>query len=90
MTAAEALVKPAGQWADPELVAGIDNLPVTGPDAGSVSADFMTMRKIGLMQALPGFGKRAIRTQRARDAVNVAQAEEVITTLDIKRQAAQA
>ena len=47
VSAAEALVRPAGQWADPELVAGIDNLPVTGPDAGSVSADFMTMRKVG-------------------------------------------
>ena len=90
VTAAEALVKPAGQWADPELVAGIDNLPVTGPDAGSVSADFMTMRKVGLMQSLPGFGKRSLRTQRARDAVHVAQAEEVITTLEIKRQTAQA
>lgn len=90
VTAAEALVKPAGQWTDPELVAGIDNLPVTGPDAGSVSADFMTMRKIGVMQSLPGFGKRALRTQRARDAVNVAQAEEVVTTLEIKRQTAQA
>lgn len=90
VVAAQALVTPAGQLADPELVAGIDNLPVTGPDAGAVSADFMTMRKIGLMQSLPGFGKRALRTQRARDAVNVARAEEVISTLEIKRQTAQA
>jgi outer membrane protein TolC len=88
--AAQALIAPAGQWADPELVAGVDNLPVNGAEAGSFSADFMTMRKVGLMQALPGYGKRGLRTRRARDALNVAQAQEVITTLDVKRQIAQA
>src|SRR5215471_1958473 len=40
----------AGQLPDPVLRAGIDNLPVNGPDAFSLERDFMTMRRIGVMQ----------------------------------------
>src|SRR5262245_38205739 len=36
----------AGQLPDPVLRAGIDNLPVNGPDAFSLDRDFMTMRRI--------------------------------------------
>src|SRR5215470_624789 len=51
--AAQALTVSAGRLPDPQLVVGIDNLPVTGPDAYSTTADFMTMRKIGLAQQFP-------------------------------------
>jgi len=88
--AAQSLVSPAGQLPDPELVFGIDNLPITDPYAGSITRDFMTMRKVGVMQAFPGHAKRDLRTQRASDAEKVAQAEELRTTLDVKRQTAQA
>ena len=40
----------AGQLPDPTLKAGIDNLPVNGADAFSLTRDFMTMRRIGVMQ----------------------------------------
>src|SRR5262245_46173914 len=40
----------ASQLPDPVLRAGIDNLPVNGPDAWSLDRDFMTMRRIGVMQ----------------------------------------
>ena len=40
----------AGQLPDPVLRAGVDNLPVNGPDAFSIGSDFMTMRRIGVMQ----------------------------------------
>src|SRR5436309_16043872 len=42
----------AGQLPDPVVKAGIDNLPVNGADQFSVSRDFMTMRRIGVMQEL--------------------------------------
>jgi outer membrane protein TolC len=62
---AEDAVAPAGALPDPQLVAGIDNLPVTTGDAFSVTRDFMTMRKIGVMQDLPQREKRRSRTERA-------------------------
>lgn len=64
--AAEADVLPAGQRPDPELVLALDNLPIDGPDAFQPNPDFMTMRRIGVMQALPRREKRELRTDRAR------------------------
>ena len=42
--AAEAAGISAGEWADPKLIVGLDNLPVDGADRFSVARDFMTMR----------------------------------------------
>jgi outer membrane protein TolC len=58
-------IGPAGQLPDPELIAGIDNLPVTTGDAFSLTRDFMTMRKVGVMQTFTRHAKRDARTQRA-------------------------
>jgi outer membrane protein TolC len=54
----------AGQLPDPLLKAGIDNLPINGPDQLSVTRDFMTMRRIGVMQELTRGEKRELRAQR--------------------------
>ncbi|MBC7686172.1 MAG: TolC family protein [Bdellovibrionales bacterium] len=54
----------AGQLPDPILKAGIDNLPLSGPDRFSLGNDFMTMRRIGVMQELTGSGKRQLRAER--------------------------
>jgi outer membrane protein TolC len=62
---AEDAVAPAGALPNPQLVAGIDNLPVTTADAFNVTRDFMTMRKIGVMQDFPQREKRRSRTERA-------------------------
>lgn len=62
---AEQAIAPAGALPDPQLVAGIDNLPVTSGDAFNVTRDFMTMRKIGVMQDFPQREKRRSRTERA-------------------------
>src|SRR3546814_3863542 len=43
--AAEQESRRAGALPDPMLTVGIDNLPVTGPDAFDVQADFMTMKR---------------------------------------------
>ena len=63
---AEDAVGPAGALPDPQLVAGIDNLPVTTGDAFNVTRDFMTMRKVGVMQDFPQREKRRSRTERAQ------------------------
>ncbi|MCB1744630.1 MAG: TolC family protein [Gammaproteobacteria bacterium] len=74
--AAERRIGPAGELPDPELIAGIDNLPASGPDAGSFSADFMTMRKVGVMQRFVRREKRSLRQQFA-----AAEAERESATL---------
>jgi outer membrane protein TolC len=80
----------AGRLPDPALVAGVDNVPLNGVDAWSTSADFMTMRNIGLMQEFPNRRKRGFERERAAADVALADAELAEATLDVARQTAQA
>jgi len=48
--AAAELVGAVGQNPDPRLIVGIENVPVEGGNAWSLTADSMTMRKVGVMQ----------------------------------------
>jgi outer membrane protein TolC len=50
---------------DPKLRVGVDNVPVSGPDAYSLTSDFMTMKRIGVMQEVPNSDKRRARGERA-------------------------
>ena len=88
--AAQALATSAGRLPDPSLVIGIDNLPVTGPDAYSTTRDFMTMRKIGLLQEFPRGEKRRLQHERATAETDLAGAELVQARLDVAREAAEA
>jgi outer membrane protein TolC len=90
LEAAQALVDGAGRLPDPELVIGLDNLPVTGPDAYSTTDDFMTMRRIGVMQEFPRAAKRRLRHDRAAAEAELAGAQLARTQLEVARQAAQA
>src|SRR5206468_6043009 len=65
LAAANELVPRAGELPDPKLRIGVDNLPVNGADRFRYDADFMTMRKIGLMQDFPNGEKRRLRGERA-------------------------
>jgi outer membrane protein, heavy metal efflux system len=49
---------------DPKLRLGIENLPISNPDAFSFTRDSMTMRRFGYMQEMPNSQKRAARTER--------------------------
>ena len=69
ITAAREMAVAAGQLPDPVLRLGIDNLPIDGADRFSVGRDFMTMRRIGVMQEFTRDDKRRLRTARGeRDA----------------------
>ena len=81
LAAQRAMVSSAGHQAaraielpDPKVRLGIENLPVTGPDAFRYDRDFMTMRSIGLMQEFPNSAKRAARGVRAERARGVEEA----------------
>ena len=55
----------AGQVPDPMLRAGIENLPVTGPDRYSSTRDFMMMKRIGCSQEWLSSDKQAARRAAA-------------------------
>lgn len=78
----------AGQLPDPALKFGIENLPVTGPDAYSVTSDFMTMRRIGLMQEFTRGEKRQLRAERFEREAERSLAEKSATLAMIQRDAA--
>lgn len=79
---------PAGELPDPKLALGIDNLPIEGPDRFSLSRDFMTMRRIGLMQDFPNAAKRDARVAAAHGRVAQAEAQTRITRLMVLRETA--
>lgn len=70
VSAARDMAVAAAQLPDPVLKAGIDNLPIGGPDRFRLGADSMTMRRIGIMQELTSSEKlrwRALRFEREAD-----------------------
>ncbi|GAA0720236.1 TolC family protein [Dokdonella soli] len=90
LTSAEDAVSPAGQLPDPQLVAGVENLPVTSGDAFSLTDDFMTMRKVGISQAFPRREKRALRTARAEAMAGQARARLITEQLSVREAVARA
>ncbi|MBC3868621.1 TolC family protein [Undibacterium oligocarboniphilum] len=88
MAAARSAVVPAGTLPDPKVFAGIDNFPVSGPDAGRLQADFMTMQKIGVIQEVPNADKRHAREAVAAAGVGVAAAQQRVDHLSVRRETA--
>lgn len=88
--AARSAAIPAGSLPDPKIFVGIDNFPVSGPDAGRLQSDFMTMQKIGVMQDVPNADKRHAREAVAAASVNVADAQLQVARLGVRRDAARA
>ncbi|MDB6092169.1 MAG: hypothetical protein JWN85_4953 [Gammaproteobacteria bacterium] len=86
--AAHAAYVAAGRLPDPKLTVGIENLPVTGDEKGSLTRDFMTMRKVGLMQEVPNSGKREARAAAAEAGAARAQAERRVSILTVRRDTA--
>ena len=78
----------AGQLPDPVLRLGIDNLPIEGADRFSVTRDFMTMRRIGVMQEFTREEKRRLRAARFEREADRALAEKDLTLAAIQRDTA--
>src|SRR6266436_8430656 len=75
----------AGQLPDPVLKMGVDNLPINGEDRFSVTRDFMTMRRIGVMQELTRGEKRDLRAQRFEREAEKGLAEKAMALASIER-----
>lgn len=80
----------AGQLPDPVLRAGIDNIPLSGRERFSLSRDFMTMRRIGVMQEWTRRDKRALRVERVEREIDRVAAQRQAALAGIQREAAQA
>ena len=90
IAAARELAVAAGRLPDPVLRAGIDNLPVSGADRYNIGSDFMTMRRIGVMQELTASDKRRLRAAGMEGEAARAAAEKDVEIARIERETAQA
>ena len=86
--AAREMAVAAGQFPDPVLRLGIENLPIEGADRFSVTRDFMTMRRIGVMQEFTSEEKRTLRTARFEREADRALAEKDLALAAIQRDTA--
>jgi outer membrane protein TolC len=75
----------AGQLPDPVLKAGLDNVPLSGPDQFSVGRDFMTQRSIGVLQEFAREDKRRARAARYEREAQVGEAQRELTVAQVRR-----
>lgn len=80
----------AGALPDPQLTVGVDNLAVQGPGAFTVGGDSVTMRTVGISQALPSRRKRQAERAMGHAQADLAASSEVATGLSIRQQVADA
>jgi len=72
--AARAASRAAGRLPDPKLTAGIQDFPVSGPNAGRFTRDDFTMTKVGVMQDVPNAARRRAEVAGATAEIGVAEA----------------
>ncbi|MDQ8021505.1 MAG: TolC family protein [Moraxellaceae bacterium] len=87
-SAARDMAAAAGQLPPPVLKFGVNNVPVSGEMAWSLTRDGMTMRQIGLMQELTRGGKRQAQVERALGEAGLAQAARRQALADARRDSA--
>jgi len=83
-TATRLRITAAGAWADPMLMAGIQNLPLSG-DATMTGPEPMTMKMFGVSQTLPYPGKTSLRARVARSEVDAAEARVAGARRELRR-----
>ena len=88
ISASREMATAAGQLPDPVLRLGIDNIPADGADRFSVGRDFMTMRRIGVMQEFTRNDKRRLKTERFEREADRGAAEKDLATAATQRDTA--
>ncbi len=88
LDSAQALQVSAGRLPDPKVLIGVENIPLSGPDAFSTTSDSMSMTKFGLMQSFPSGSQRQGERARASAEVTLVQAELAATRAAVARQTA--
>ena len=88
VSASRELAVAAARLPDPVLKLGVDNLPVNGPDQFSLTRDFMTMQRIGVMQEWTSDDKRRLRAERFGREAEKSRAERLAAIAAIHRDTA--
>jgi outer membrane protein TolC len=88
VSASREMAVSVGQLPDPMLQLGIDNLPINGADRFSLTRDFMTMRRLGVMQEFTREEKRQLRAERFEREAERGLAERTATLASIQRDTA--
>lgn len=88
IAAARELAVAAQQLPDPILKFGVENLPVDGEDRLSLTRDFMTMRRVGVMQEFTRADKRQFRGERVEREGDKLAAEKRLSLAAIQRDTA--
>ena len=86
--AAREMAAAAGQRPDPVFKAGINNLPVNGPDRLSLTRDFMTMRAVALSQEFTRADKLEARSARFEREAEAAEAGRAQALANLQRDTA--
>jgi len=82
------MARAAGQQPDPMLNFGLDNLPATGPNRFSTSAEDMTMKRIGVSQEWVWADKRAAREAVAGAVHGRERVMEQVAAAEVRLQTA--
>ena len=88
VSAAREMAVAAGLKPDPVLKAGINNLPINGPDGLSLTRDFMTMRSLAVSQEFTRSDKLQARAARFEREAEVAQASRALALAKLQRDTA--
>lgn len=86
--AARSAAAAAGALPDPRLTLGVDNFPVSGPNAGRFGEEEMTMATVGLMQEFPNRARKRAEAAIARAEVGIAQVGVVTAQREARQRTA--
>src|SRR5258706_3240004 len=88
ITASREMAAAAGQLPDPVATFGVNNLPINGSDAWSLTRDFMTMTSVGVMQEFTRADKREARAERFEREAEKSLAARTASVAAIQRDTA--
>ena len=88
ISAAREMAIAARQMPDPIIKFGVDNLPVNGADRFSLGSDFMTMRRVGIMQEMTRTDKLSNRAAQFDISAQKTLAEKSLNIVSIQRDTA--
>ena len=80
----------AGRLPDPMLAMGVGNYPVTNPGAFSWRSDPMSMRAVGVTQAIPSHASRAAERELASAQIGAAMADRLAVAQTVQERTANA
>lgn len=86
--AAREMAVASRQLPDPVLKMGVNNFPISGEAAWSLTREGMTMRSIGLMQEFTRYDKREARASKASREAELAQVQRRAALSELRRETA--